>query len=131
MFTIYELATGGIRYAFHGDDFLIEAACPEGCSAIPGNYDDALYRVDIEQLPHVAVLKTTVPFALDSPDIEADGVDVATISGLPAGTVGSVGSLEVAETDGAIDFAVDFPGVYEITLRHVLYLDTVVTIAAS
>lgn len=128
-YSIYNTSTGEIRNSLTCPDSLLVPNVPEGCSAILGGFDNSLYRVDLTT--YQPVMKTHMVCAISKSTIDADGFDGAIISGLPAGTFALFEGLFQAVPDGAIEFAVDVPGDYEIILQHPLYLDTTVTITAQ
>ena len=75
--------------------------------------------------------KATPSFAFDVVTIDADGIDTATISGIPAYTLVTWPDGETAEiSDGVLEFAVDLAGTYTFTIDSVQHLKQEVTIEA-
>ena len=77
------------------------------------------------------VEKIDIPSTIDVTAIDADGVDVATITDLPDGCIATVNSESEQETEGAIVFGTDLAGVYQILLTHPLALDTTLEVTAA
>lgn len=64
--------------------------------------------------------------------IAADGVDVASVSGIPVGCiVKGLNNLMSIIDDGVFEYVTDIPGSYDFIFSHTLYIDTTVTINAS
>lgn len=87
---------------------------------------------------HYIVNDTPVPLAaqpavLDKTSIIADGVDAATLSGLPnPSTVTLLNDYtETIVTDGTLVFTADVPGKYRLKVDAFPYLDTEFTIDAT
>ena len=75
--------------------------------------------------------KIDISYAIDVTAIDADGVDVATITDLPDGCIATVNSESEQETEGVIVFGTDLAGVYQILLTHPLALDTTLEVTAA
>lgn len=75
--------------------------------------------------------KITISYTIDVNAINADGVDVATITDLPDGCTVTVNSESEQETDGSVVFGTDLAGVYQLLLIHPLALDTTLEVTAT
>lgn len=75
--------------------------------------------------------KIDIPYTIDVTAIDADGVDVATITDLPDGCIATVNGESEQETEGVIVFGTDLAGVYQILLTHPLALDTTLEVTAA
>ena len=75
--------------------------------------------------------KIDIPYTIDVTAINANGVDVATITDLPDGCIATVNSESEQETEGVIVFGTDLAGVYQILLTHPLALDTILEVTAA
>ena len=75
--------------------------------------------------------KSEISYTLDVTAIDADGVDVATITDLPDGCIATVNDESEQETEGVIVFGTDLAGVYQILLTHPLALDTTLEVTAA
>ena len=77
------------------------------------------------------LIKTPATFSFDQPTFVADGIDTATISGVPAYTLVTWPDGEVTEiNDGLLEFTVDLAGIYTFTIDSVQHLKQEVTIEA-
>ena len=75
--------------------------------------------------------KQQMPLVIDTSQIDADGIDEATITGIPSGvTVEWPDGQSDTVTDGEIRFSVDLPGTYTFQFTAIPYLDKEVTIEA-
>lgn len=91
---------------------------------------DADY-IDVSGGFDVLSVKASPSFSFDLPSIQADGIDTATISGLPAHTLVTWPDGEVTEiNDGLLEFAVDLAGSYAFIIDAVQYTKQEVTIEA-
>lgn len=86
-----------------------------------------LYRVDVAQIPHVAVLKTGLPV---SNKTTATNIPV-TFFGIPSGTTVFVEGESASIDDGTFTFQIDFPGVYPLKFTNPIYLDTTITVTVT
>lgn len=75
--------------------------------------------------------KIDIPYTIDVTAINANGVDVATITDLPDGCIATVNGESEQETEGVIVFGTDLAGVYQILLTHPLALDTTLEVTAA
>lgn len=75
--------------------------------------------------------KIDILYTIDVTAINADGVDVATITDLPDGCIATVNGESEQETEGVIVFGTDLAGVYQILLTHPLTLDTTLEVTAA
>lgn len=66
----------------------------------------------------VVTPKTASAAIIDKTTIVADGVDTATISGLPNPSLLDVNGSEVTVTDGTLELTTSLPGSYVIRLRN-------------
>jgi len=95
-----------------------------------GNLSDLEHYVDLNTM-------TVVPrpdnlSTLDKTTVAADGTDLATISGIPAGSVVRItGQPEQTITDGVLELTFDTPGTYKIRIQSFPEKDTEFTIVAT
>lgn len=79
----------------------------------------------------VVLEKQSFPLSVSPAQIAADGLDTATISGIPTGTqVEWPDGQTDTVTDGIVEFSVDLPGTYTLKFSAIPYLDQEVTIEA-
>ena len=132
----YRLSDGAIvgRNIMPGADL---PAPPEGFGFAfsQDEVDPRLHRV----AAGVVVPRAPIPDLSKTVSIQADGEDVATFTGLPAGTRVRFGPGEWSEAmpdfdlieDGEYEFGTDEPGIYELIFESPLHLPTVVEVHAS
>lgn len=77
----------------------------------------AYYMID-----GVRVAKPEMVVTLDTDTIPADGVTLATVSGIPAGTTATVYGQSKVVNDGSLALTFDLAGDYEVVLSHPHYL---------
>jgi hypothetical protein len=77
------------------------------------------------------VAMTAIPYVIDTATITANGSDVATITGLPTGTVLTCDGETDNEVAGSILFGTDLAGTYSLVLSHPLYLSVSLEVIAS
>lgn len=94
---------------------------------VSGLYDQA-YRLDSSLTG--AELKPVLPYTQDSISINADGIDVVTLSSVPEGTKMTVLSQTEKENGGVILFSTDLAGNYLLNLSHPLYTSADVEVFA-
>lgn len=121
--TYFDRQTGRILYRSRSGNMGVDDAVDR----IPGFFDPAAYYVE----DGAAVEQAELNYTLDKPLIDADGVDVATVSGLPEGAVVYYGSAEYTTTNGTFTFSAISPGVYVFTLNEVAYVTTEIKIEAQ
>jgi hypothetical protein len=120
-FAIYDPATGKIKQISKVSEGVV------GAVSEPLVVDESVtfnHYIDIEQTPPVAVAKTSVDFTADKTEIDADGVDEITITGLPVCVAQYAGEI-IAIDDGELILTADVPGAYSVTFSGVKYLPTV------
>ena len=87
--------------------------------------------VDVNGEADELAVKAAGALAFDVATIDADLVDTATISGIPAHTLVTWPDGEVTEiNDGVLEFAVDLAGTYTFTIDSVAHLIQEVSIEA-
>lgn len=102
-----------------------------------GHYDQNIFYV--EGLPNnpIAVFRPTNPCTLDKTQIAADGLEEATISGLPLPCTVSVsgpinGTIDLEEVDlDSLPLTFDVPGTYTVKIAAWPHLDKEFTIEAT
>jgi hypothetical protein len=88
---------------------------------LDGIFPDAQYWYDLELAAFVA--KADNPATIDRTSIASDGIDAATISGIPVGSVAVVGGFPpITVVDGTLVITSDDPGGMIIQLTHLQYL---------
>ena len=127
MVCAYELASGRITTANLGT---------KGRVAYNDQTEGTFIESDIDLLRDYIssgslMAKTAPAFSFDKADIDADGIDTATISGIPPHTLVTWPDGEVTEiNDGVLEFAVDLAGTYTFTIDSVAHLIKEVSIEA-
>lgn len=108
---------------------LYQAGVGQDVVSVGASVNDARHYVAFA--PVRVVAKTDLGLVPDKTQINADGLDISTITGVPAGvSVTWPDGITDEVTDGLVEFAVDLPGTYTLTLRGVPYLDQEVIIEA-
>lgn len=133
-YTVYRLSDGLIDYIASCPDSHIDIQIQPGCGYILGGSDSLLQYVDVSDPENPAIAdKTLINYAVDNLIIDANGVDMATITGLPEGAVVDFFGTQSVTIDatGETDFGTDVPGEYTIVITHPMYLDTQITITAE
>ena len=129
-YTIYDTSGGILRaiVAPSTDDISDHLASNE--YALAEISDGGKYeKVDVNTLEVVSKLE--IPYTITTNTIAANGIDVATITDLPAGCIATVNNESEQETEGVIVFGTDLAGVYQILLTHPLALDTILEVTAA
>ena len=129
-YTIYDTSGGILRAIVAPSTDDISDHLDEGEHALAQTSDGGMHqRVDVESLSIID--KTPIHYSINKTLIAANASDVAIISGLPTNSIATVIGESDNETNGTVSFGVDLAGIYEITLSHPLYLDTIVTVTAT
>lgn len=123
-YIIYNLATGEILRNVDCPESMLDIQVAAGEDSLVGQADDATRYVQGGQ----AVDRPAMSLIVGATAITADGVDEATISGIPEGA--ECEGLTI-EADGLFIFTTDDPGDHVLTFRLFPYLDAEVTIHAS
>ena len=96
---------------------------------IDGTYPSESFYYDLGTAAMVA--KGEMATSLDKTTITADGVDYATISGIPVGTLASIpGTLAQTVNDGALEVSSDFAKSLVVRLQHLEWKDKLYTVEA-
>lgn len=114
--TLYSVSTGALGALYTvpnpGDQ------CGPGQSWIEGWHDASLFYVSGH--PPAATPRPECPVLCDRIQIDADGLDTATLSGIPENTVVSVSGpveAELVVSDGVLEFTAAIPGDYVLAVR--------------
>lgn len=119
----------GNRDAFLGRQYALEADRLRGLlsSLNPTSADAVAAQARLD----VVLARSTFPGTWDKLNILADGIDAATLSGVPHGTeIECDGVIYVIE-DGDFSLATPTPGAFTVTARHPRYIWQEWTIHAS
>jgi len=120
---------GHIDSIYSGPDFEAQLQAQGGLEVVP--IADELDDVTAYIVDGVVQPKQQMPLVIDTSQIDADGIDEATITGIPSGvTVEWPDGQSDTVTDGEIRFSVDLPGTYTFQFTAIPYLDKEVTIEA-
>tara|TARA_B110000908_G_scaffold112873_1_gene132364 strand:- start:27 stop:434 length:408 start_codon:yes stop_codon:yes gene_type:complete len=132
-FIVYNSVTGQILRKGKAPFNDVEAQAWEQDTSAVELYcaDDSTQYINITSDPLSVEDKTIITYTIDVTAIDADGVDVATITDLPDGCIATVNSESEQETEGVIVFGTDLAGVYQILLTHPLALDTILEVTAA
>ena len=141
-YVVFERDTGeivGTYFSSYADAHLLHdpAALQDvlpfdrGAADLPEALDATHYVEDPAGTPTLAA-KTPGPATIDRPQILADGVDVATISTVPAGAVVYHNGVWAppAVDGGVLEFTTNLVGLHEITLISVRHLEQTITVRA-
>lgn len=125
---IYETTTGRILRNIVCTPDQVRYQVGAGESAMEGTADGATHYAPLGAVTARSAMSASV----DVFAIAADGVEEATISGLPAGAVVSINHVVVGEVDpaGEVVFTTDTPGEYVVRCSLFPWLDYEVTIDA-
>jgi hypothetical protein len=135
-YTIYETATGKVRGFLQADVAPSADWFEPGVSAIEsvGEFGD---DGSAQYLPGgVLTARPATACTLDKSTIAANGLDTATLSGIPSGAAVSVtdqnGTTTYTVNDGALEITADEPGTITITVTPAFpYKPLTVTVTAS
>jgi hypothetical protein len=127
------------NYVVHDQNGMIvrTGSAPEGMISIQAGTGEYAIEAAGDDLTQYVVGgavtdKPAMPVSIDKTTVSADGIDLATISGIPVGALCRVASIaEAVVNDGTIELTFDNPGDYEITIIAFPYLDYTVTINAT
>jgi hypothetical protein len=97
--------------------------------AIEGEAHDLTQYINTED--QTVVNKTENPATINKTDISANGVDSATISGLPTDSLVTANNMSYEVTDGIFEFTIDSIGIYVIRCDSFPYLIKEFTVNAS
>ena len=116
-YTRYDIESGRILGWFGCSPGIRDLQLAEGEGAIDGNHDPATLRVVAGEV----VARPAGVAASDKASIAADGLEVATVTGIPAGArvyvIGPV-PYKIASADGqALEFTTDTPGLYTVRVE--------------
>ena len=106
-------------YEEAGMDYAEEWVDPETEYIKPSDYGYSIFA------------RPEMPAAIDKTEILANGIDVATITGIPVGSSVAIDSEAWAVDDGVFELTVDTPGEYRISISCWPYLDKELIIHAS
>ena len=106
----------------------------DGRKWLNGLYDMDTQFLDIPSLS--VVNKTTPSIIVDKTNITANGVDKATISGIPVGTIvkepyANRNNRWMVIDDGLLEFTTNIPSYYKLVFINGYYLKMEVTIVAT
>jgi len=116
VYTIYKTDTGRVVKIHIG----VESGLANNVNADEGHYEGEFDAASTYFPDGEPVLRPDNPAQLDKTSIVADGVDVATLSGVPVGavvTLSAVGVLErVTVDDGVLEITAELPGDYTVSI---------------
>jgi hypothetical protein len=120
---------GRIDSVYSGPEFEAQLQAQGGLEVVP--IADDLDDVTAYIVNGVVQPKQQMPLVIDTSQIDADGIDEATITGIPSGvTVEWPDGQSDTVTDGEIRFSVDLAGIYIFRFTAVPYLDKEITVEA-
>jgi hypothetical protein len=131
-FAWYDLVTGEIQRVGHAAEQSLdanEAMYPE-LGFILGDALPETHMVDVAAEPPVIVSRPTFSLTVDKTSIAADGIDTATISGIPADTLvtlqptGDFPSADEVVTTGSTTLATVYPVPHTLTFELFPYQAT-------
>lgn len=127
-FVFYDLSTGRITSAGE-TSAVITGITPSGGEGVA----EGPCNLATDYISAGAVTpRLTVVTSIDVKDIQADGIDTATITGIPAGWSCAIDGLDAMVTDGSdIAFTAVTPGAYIIKFTQWPYQDVEFTINAT
>lgn len=129
-FIVYDTRTGVIGKIVTCPPDMIELQVnPDNYETyIEGEADDSIHYI----LNGVLAMRPENPSIIDKVTMAANGVEIATISNIPnPSTVMIPQILMYTITDGILQFSVDTPGEYKITIQGAPYLSKELTVNAS
>lgn len=135
-YTVYNTTTGEIVRQVKCPSDSADLQAGDGEDLLDGGYNDLDYYIDLTQTS--PELKPSMPGAINTTTIAADGVDAATITGLPTQSMNGnsiavtakVGRQRHNVTDGEVVFSTDTPGAYTIECSAPTYLPAVFSVEA-
>jgi hypothetical protein len=129
-YTIYDLATGAIKYTVSIDDAYAADQGEYGDGILDGDYRNDQYYVDLGTYQPVA--KAEIPYQQSVASVPGDGVSEMVISGLPNPTQARIWSNSETVTDGSLELTFNAPGEYQLKLdAGVAYLPETLTLVAT
>ncbi len=131
---VYNLTTGRIANIFDVPSVAYALGqVRTGFDVFAGAFDQSLDYIDVGVSPDERAVRTSMGATWDTQTIDADGVDSATLSGLPEGVTVFVDGVDVGTVgvDGLFVFTATTPGDYEIVIDEVIYLRDEWTIDAT
>ncbi len=127
-YVLYSPQTGLIRQVMDiADDEADLYEQPDG-AVMPVTASPELERDYV--LDGVVIPRPTLS-AFDKTSIAADGIDTATLSGLPDPCTILINGQEHTVTGGTLDLDADRPGTYRVEIRHFPYRDFAQEITAT
>jgi hypothetical protein len=110
----------GNRDPYLGRQYALEADRLRGALAglNPGSDEAAMLQVRLDKV----IARSTLPAAWDKMTFAADGVDAATLSGVPNGTEIECDGVIYVIDDGDFSLVTSTPGEFVVTARHPRYI---------
>ncbi|AWK90343.1 hypothetical protein [Azospirillum thermophilum] len=128
-YTAWDRATGRVRQACSGPEATAELSFPGYAILWDVMLDAAREYVDPstgEPRPRPIL----DGLEADKTSIQADGLDTATIRGIPAGAIVRIGALQYQMDEPTLEFSTIFPGRYAIHVESWPYLTREILIHA-
>lgn len=129
-FIVYDTRTGRIkRTGICPIDMMdLQADVSNYEIIMEGEANDAIHYI----LNGVLTMRPENPSTIDKTTMAANGVEITTISNIPnPSTVEILPIAMYTVTDGTLQFTIDTPGEYKITVRGFPYLNKELTVNAS
>ena len=133
-YVIYRTADGAITHAGSVADIAWIEARPRppdtAVLAAPAPADPSECYVDLTTVPPMVRPRPVLP-DFDRTAIAADGVDTATLSGLPADAIVCVDGVAQAVAGGTLEIVAAWPGAYVVEVEAFPYLPLKRTVVAT
>lgn len=124
---IYEINTGRIARVVQAPSGQLQCQCGDGEAFLIGEADDSTVYVAQGEL----VARPVMQLSVDKAAIAANGVDCATVSGIPAGADVSIDFVTYPVTDQTLSVTTTMPGEMHLLFTKFPYIDAEVIINAT
>jgi hypothetical protein len=129
-FIIYDTRTGEIKRTGNCPTDMVVLQ-PDGSNfeaVMEGEADDSIHYI----LNGVLAMRPENPSTIDKITMAANGVEITTISNIPNPSTVTIFPIAMyTVTDGTLQFTIDTPGEYKITIQGAPYLNKEFTVNAS
>ncbi len=119
----YDKDSGKILCHYFITEDVFEILKAQGKKLLEGNANEETQYVDITVTPPQVVMRPTQLTLQDKTEIQADGVDVMTLSSLPPSCTVTIGSARWHVPDGILEWGTPYAGRYDILVEAFPFLE--------